>query len=175
MLLYSGRVKEVLTRLLVEHRVSGDRIVLPVSWLKVLMACLRPFNREKELDQSGDVFSAIERISGIKQRDKAGSFIGARMGRPEKAAQREMSPPVNVLFPVGEAGGSSRDLIAATRNGAKAVVELANRRCEGCGETTWMERCPKCGHPTKLIGVCESCGLETGTRETMHARDAEVG
>ena len=157
---YSGRVKEVLTRLLVEHRISGNGIMLPTSWLKVLIACLRPFNHEKELDRGGDIFSAIEKISGIKQRDKAGSFIGARMGRPEKAAQREMRPPVNVLFPVGEAGGSSRDLVSATRNGAKAVVELASRRCGDCGEITWVERCPKCGRPTKLMGVCESCGLE---------------
>ncbi len=161
---YEDKAKRILTSLLIEHKISDNRVYLPLAWFKVLVACLRPFN-DVSLDESLDVFSALEKISGIPQRDKAGSFIGARMGRPEKAAQREMSPPVNVLFPVGDAGGPSRDLIAAVKDSKKAVVELVSRRCRKCGEKTWKERCPICGEPTEIIGVCKKCGFEAAFSE----------
>ena len=158
MLPYDEKAKRVLTFLLIEHEVSEDEVKLPLSWFKVLLACLKPFSDQRL--EGDDIFSAIEKLSGIPQRDKAGSFIGARMGRPEKAAQREMSPPVNVLFPIAEAGGSSRDLMAAAREGKKVAVELAARKCERCNSITWRERCQGCGLPTKLIGYCAECGLE---------------
>lgn len=158
--------KQALTRILVEHIVSDRLIKIPLSWFKVLVACLRPFSDEKL--EGEDSIQAVERISGILQRDKAGSFIGARMGRPEKAAQREMSPPVNVLFPISDAGGSTRDIIAAAKNGRKVSVELSTRRCPECGEVTWREKCPQCGEFTEIIGACVECGLEVeygeGTR-----------
>lgn len=155
---YDERGKQVLTSLLIEHEVSEGEVKLPLSWFKILIACLKPFS-DKGLE-GDDVFSAVEKLSGIPQRDKAGSFIGARMGRPEKAAQREMRPPVNVLFPIAEAGGSSRDLMAAAREGKKVAVELATRKCEKCGVITWRERCHECGSSTKLIGYCVECRLE---------------
>lgn len=154
----SKRVKEILTRLLIEHRVHKDRVMLSLSWLKVLTALLRPFD-SKALE-GDDSVEAVGRLSGIPQRDKSGCFIGARMGRPEKAAQREMSPPVNLLFPVGVSGGASRDLVAAARDGAKPVVELVVRRCPSCGSKTWRHLCPECRVPTEIVGVCDSCGSE---------------
>ena len=154
----SDRAKETLTRLLIEHRVSRGRIVLPFTWLKALIALLRPFEGGRL--EGGDPVEAVERLSGIPQRDRAGSFVGARMGRPEKAAQREMSPPVNLLFPVGMSGGASRDLVAAAKNGGKPVVELVVRRCPSCGAKTWKNLCPECRVPTEIVGACESCGAE---------------
>jgi len=164
LLRYLEGVKEVLTRLLIEHRFSEEHILLPLRWFKVLVACLRPFHPEKEL-RKGDVLKSIEEISGIPQRDKAGSFIGARMGRPEKAAQREMSPPVNVLFPVGELDGSSRDILAAAKAGKKSVVDLVVRKCKECGQETWRDKCPRCGQPTEIRGFCASCGYEVAYAE----------
>jgi len=160
---YEEDSKRVLTKLLIEHRVSTDGIILPLSWFKAILACLKPFNGRKL--EGDSALEAVEKLSGIPQKDKAGSFVGARMGRPEKAAQREMSPPVNILFPIAEAGGSTRDLMAAAKVGRKIAVELASRKCEKCGEITWKERCPVCNLPTKLVGRCEECGLETGYLE----------
>jgi len=151
-------VKEILTKLLIEHRVSDDKLMIPIKWLKALLAILRPYDPRRL--EGEDVLEALEKLSGIPQRDKAGSFIGARMGRPEKAAQREMKPPVNVLFPVGELGGRSRNLLTAAKDSRKPVVELASRRCARCGFKTWMERCPECGSPTQIVGACKSCGAE---------------
>ena len=155
---YDEKAKQALTSILVEHEVRGDKILLSKNWFKVLVVCLRPFSDEKLPGR--DPLSAVESLSKIPQKDKAGSFIGARMGRPEKAAQREMSPPVNVLFPVADAGGPSRDLLAATKEGKKITVELVSRKCPRCGRWTWKERCPVCGEKTEIVGVCEKCGAE---------------
>jgi DNA polymerase II large subunit len=155
--------EQALTKILVEHVVSENHLRIPLPWFKVLLACLRPFSDGRL--EGDDPIQAVEALSGIPQRDKAGSFIGARMGRPEKAAQREMSPPVNVLFPIADAGGSMRDLIAAAKNGRKVSVELSARKCPECGETTWKERCPRCNALTEITGTCVNCGLEVGYGE----------
>ncbi len=157
------KAKQILTKILVEHLASNNSLRIPLTWFKMLLACLRPFSDGRL--EGNDPISAVERLSSIPQRDKAGSFIGARMGRPEKAAQREMSPPVNILFPIADAGGSMRDLIAAAKNGKKISVDLCTRKCPECGEITWRERCPYCGQATEIIGVCLECGLEANYQE----------
>ncbi|MEM0451831.1 MAG: DNA polymerase II large subunit [Nitrososphaerota archaeon] len=155
---YAQDVKNILTKLLIEHRLESGMIVIPKYWLKTLITILQPF---KKVDIVGEeTLSFLSKISNIEIRDKAGAFIGARMGRPEKAAQREMRPPVNVLFPVGIAGGPSRDLVSASNNYKKIVVELVRRRCPSCGVKTWRHRCSKCGVLTEIVGVCSSCNLE---------------
>lgn len=159
----SEKAKDILTSLLIEHRVELDKIILSSDWLKILIAIIRPFDDFKPI--SGDTLEALSRLSGIIIEDKAGTFIGARMGRPEKAAMREMSPPVNVLFPVGSSGGLSRDLINVLNNNEKIVVDLVKRRCLNCGRKTWAHKCPECRMPTKIIGECESCGSERGYDE----------
>jgi DNA polymerase II large subunit len=68
--------------------------------------------RLKPLD-GHSVLVAINKFSKIKLRDKAGTFIGARMGRPEKAKMRKMQPPPHVLFPLGEEGGRLRTFQSA--------------------------------------------------------------
>jgi len=154
----SEKAKEILTRILVEHRVKLDKIILSSDWLKALIVMLRPFTYAKLTGE--DILEALSKLSGIVIEDKAGTFIGARMGRPEKAAQREMSPPVNILFPIGSNGGPSRDLINALNNNEKIIVELVKRRCSSCGRKTWNHKCPECRIPTEIIGECESCGFE---------------
>ncbi|OQX20874.1 MAG: hypothetical protein BWK75_04425 [Candidatus Altiarchaeales archaeon A3] len=48
------------------------------------------------------------KISKVMIRKKAGTYIGTRMGRPEKAKERKMQPPVHCLFPIGKKGGRER-------------------------------------------------------------------
>ncbi|MEM1583562.1 MAG: DNA polymerase II large subunit [Nitrososphaerota archaeon] len=154
----SEKAKDILTRLLIEHRVELDKVVLSIDWLKTLMAILRPFDHVEPA--RGDILDILSKLSGIIIEDKAGTFIGARMGRPEKAAMREMSPPVNILFPAGSSGGPSRDLINVLNEDEKIVVELVRRRCPNCGKKTWIHKCPECRIPTDIIGECDSCGSE---------------
>ena len=52
----------------------------------------------------------LNSVSSVKLMDKVGFSIGARMGRPEKAEERKMRPPVQVLFPVGRLKGTERQI-----------------------------------------------------------------
>lgn len=58
--------------------------------------------------QEEDVLKIINTISPVKIKDKSGTFIGARMGRPEKAKMRKLTGSPHVLFPVGKEGGKMR-------------------------------------------------------------------
>lgn len=64
-----------------------------------------------------DAFSFIRTWTPVPIMDKSGVFIGARMGRPEKAKQRKMTGSPHCLFPVGEEGGRLRSFQAALRVG----------------------------------------------------------
>ncbi|PKP57040.1 MAG: DNA polymerase II large subunit, partial [Candidatus Altiarchaeales archaeon HGW-Altiarchaeales-1] len=50
----------------------------------------------------------VNKFSKVMIRKKAGTYIGTRMGRPEKAKERKMQPPVHCLFPIGKKGGRER-------------------------------------------------------------------
>ena len=60
--------------------------------------------------KTASVFEAFSMLAGVQVKDKAPTYVGGRMGRPEKAKRREMKPLVHVLFPVSLAGGTHRDL-----------------------------------------------------------------
>jgi len=79
------------------------------------------------------------------------------MGRPEKAKRREMKPPVHVLFPVGAAGGSQREIVDAAKLGP-TFVEIVRRKCPGCKVFTFRIKCPSCGCETILEKSCPRCG-----------------
>ncbi len=96
-------------------------------------------------------------MSGIKIKDKAPTFVGARMGRPEKAKRREMRPLVHVLFPVGLSGGSRRDLIKAGENGP-VFINIVKRKCPVCKTFTFKVRCNDCGVATLMETSCPRCG-----------------
>src|SRR5215213_5813928 len=55
-----------------------------------------------------DVSEYISITSGVEVRPKFASSVAVRVGRPEKAAERKMRPPVHVLFPIGSKGGATR-------------------------------------------------------------------
>ena len=61
---------------------------------------------EENKDKSG--LEIVNLLSSVKIRDKSGIFIGARMGRPEKAKLRKLTGSPQVLFPVGKEGGRMR-------------------------------------------------------------------
>jgi DNA polymerase II large subunit len=103
------------------------------------------------------VLEALNLLSGVQIKDKAPTYIGGRMGRPEKAKHREMKPLVHVLFPVGLKGGSHRDLMEAARQGP-VFVELAKRKCPNCKIYTLKIYCPDCNCETMQEKSCPRCG-----------------
>jgi DNA polymerase II large subunit len=116
------------------------------------------------------VLKAISTLSGVTVRDKFPTFVGARMGRPEKAKRREMKPLVHVLFPVGLAGGSHRDLVNASKKGP-VFIDLAKRKCPICKSYTLRVVCKECGCETQVEKSCPICGksLKEGSCSTCKA------
>ena len=151
--------KKVLETIGVPHKVSGSNVL--IEEYKPLFRVLGI----KDL-QSDNFYNAYERAQnsmelvnsfGIKVREKAHTYIGARMGRPEKAKERKMRPPVNVLFPVGQHGGRTRDVKKAAKNDT-IRVEVVRRECPECTEVTHLATCPKCKNATVIQKQCVSCG-----------------
>jgi DNA polymerase II large subunit len=96
-------------------------------------------------------------LSGVQIKDKAPTYVGGRMGRPEKAKHREMRPLVHVLFPVGLAGGSHRDFVEAGKKGP-TFVEVAKRKCPNCKTYMLRVKCATCGCDTVAENTCPRCG-----------------
>ncbi len=103
------------------------------------------------------VLKAVSLLSGVEVKDKAPTFVGARMGRPEKAKRREMKPLVHVLFPVSLAGGSHRDLLEAAKKGP-VFVEVVKRKCPACKTFSFKVKCNACGCETVVEKSCPRCG-----------------
>ncbi|MGC9346166.1 MAG: DNA polymerase II large subunit, partial [Candidatus Bathyarchaeales archaeon] len=110
-----------------------------------------------DFSSADSVLEAIRLLSRVSVREKAPALVGARMGRPEKAKRREMKPLVHVLFPVGLAGGSQRNVVEAAKR-ETVFVEVVKRKCPVCKTYTFRIKCPACGSETVLENFCPRCG-----------------
>ncbi len=99
----------------------------------------------------------VNKISRFKIRDKAGSFIGARMGRPEKAKPRKMEGSPNMLFPVGKEGGRMRSFNAAVEKGV-ITAEFKIYYCDHCKKEVVLPICEYCGRKARPVKYCSKCG-----------------
>ena len=184
-------IAEALERLLVEHTQSGETIRVP-EW-RLLVRSLgfavdgaesgsvdddgvaRPrLDRTwgpsdlspaaREWDDGESAIRAANEVAPFEIRERAPTRIGNRMGRPEKSESRDLSPAVHTLFPIGEAGGSQRDVGEAARGrdeqGRRGVVDVrvGDRVCPDCDAHTYRTTCPDCGAHTEPHYECEECG-----------------
>ncbi|MBS7643541.1 DNA polymerase II large subunit [Candidatus Bathyarchaeota archaeon] len=153
---FNQEIKDILERLCVPHKVSNNIMTID-SDAPTLAFSLRLDNPKLKVKSTRSTLEAVKELAGADIRCKVGTYIGARMGRPEKAKKREMSPPVHVLFPIGLAGGPHRDLAEAARKEV-IQVEIVRRRCPSCNNVTINLVCPHCGVETSLEKVCPNCG-----------------
>jgi len=167
-LTFDPEVKEILERLCVPHRVKDSKIMIEGDEAKTLLECLKPAVEHAFTPQKNGPRELIEDLSGIQIMDKAGTFIGARMGRPEKAKERVMKPLVHSLFPIGLYGGARRNLAEAANRFKTVTLELTHRTCASCGSETYLMRCPECGSRTEYSLTCPSCQRKLD-RETCPA------
>ncbi len=152
-------VKGILERLCLPHNTAENKITIESDEAFILGQCLGLDSPTTRVETSHSLFDAIRRLSGIIVRAKAATTIGARMGRPEKARRRVMRPRVHLLFPVGLAGGSQRDLNAAAHKGL-VYADMVRRRCPSCRKTTFRVKCPSCHVETRLVKTCPQCRTE---------------
>jgi DNA polymerase II large subunit len=151
-------VAQMLKLIFAPHTILDGKIVLEGEDACALGFCLGyGSSRTLEGASVGSVLEAVSLLSGVEVKEKAPTFVGARMGRPEKAKRREMKPLVHVLFPVSLAGGSHRDLVEAAKKGA-VFVEVAKRVCPQCKTYTFKVKCSVCGSETEAEKSCPRCG-----------------
>jgi len=141
--------KVLLEKILVPHTMQEGKVIISGETASALLLNLG-FDKEISATQTS-IFEHINALAGVVIRDKTGSWLDARMGRPEKAKRREMKPVVHVLFPVGFAGGSRRNLLDAEKKG-EALIDLENRRCPQCGTETFLFKCQSCASITESTG-----------------------
>ncbi len=100
----------------------------------------------------------INSISPVRLRDKSGYFIGARMGRPEKAKMRKLTGSPHVLFPIGEEGGRLRSF-QGTFEGSKITAEFPIFFCDECKKQTIFSICETCDKTAERRYHCKTCGI----------------
>ncbi len=99
----------------------------------------------------------INKLQEIKIRDKSGVFIGARMGRPEKAKMRKLTGSPHTLFPVGDQGGRLRCFQASLEEGT-VRAEFPTYFCKKCNKPRISPLCEFCGLETTKKYNCKICG-----------------
>ena len=152
------KAKEVLEKLGIEHQVEDGRVLIREDDRKVLEKLLSG-NSSKI---PGNGLDAINALSPIKIRAKAGRFVGARMGRPEKAERRLLVGKPHTLFPAGRTE-RMRNIVEAVRGGLRAEVSM--RVCPKCSRQSYYIWCERCGAATVQKKRCVKCGATTDADE----------
>jgi DNA polymerase II large subunit len=150
----------------VEHRFFQNRCYLEKDIALSLLANLgaRSISDLKERSlQLSQILSSEPKIKPVDLlnkvslgfiRDKCGTFIGARMGRPEKAKIRKLTSSPHTLFPVGDEGGKYRSIQSAMIKG-RISAQFSPHYCKGCRRESVFSVCEMCEKPTELLYYCK--------------------
>ena len=109
------------------------------------------------------ILDSISKLLNVSIKEKFSSSIAVRVGRPEKAADRKMKPPVHVLFPIGTNGGPTRDILKAMQK--PLYIEIANRLCANCKSPSISVCCQDCHSNTPIRIMCSTCRYEVNSEE----------
>ncbi len=151
-----------------EHSVTIENVVLDEMRGKSLLFNLGidindnieekvDFSVKKIKEIGGEkVLELVDGLCKFKIKDKSGTFIGARMGRPEKAKLRKLTGSPHVLFPVGKEGGRLRSVQAASDVGF-VKGEFPNYYCDKCKKESVYPKCEDCGEFGKKMVYCPTC------------------
>lgn len=158
--------KKILELLGIPHQVvNKESIILEGKEANIIASCF-DFRDQKGMESikldSGTVsgkngLEVVNFLCSVPLRDKAGTFIGARMGRPEKAKMRQMTGSPQVMFPVGEEGDRLRSFQSAMQAG-KVRSTFPLFYCSACSHQTVYPRCELCGKGCEVKYHCRFCG-----------------
>lgn len=153
---FDTKLKDILERLGIVHSIMQDQISLDDS---NQATSLRRLLGGPAVVESNNAIEFVNKTSGILVMPKFSSAIAVRVGRPEKAAERKMKPPVHVLFPIGAKGGSTRDILKACKEDS-FYTQIANRYCNSCRLPCIGTHCRVCGASAMLRNLCVVCREE---------------
>ncbi len=160
-------LKRTLELLGVEHKMISDIIIEDADALLGTLG-YQKLSAEKALSiaqENAENLITLSHLSDVVIRDAAGTFIGGRLGRPEKAKMREMDTNPNVIFPIGSSGGPSRNIMVAAEKGT-IEAEYGLFFCNRCKKESIYATCPMCGSETERFFYCRSC--MSRTKERVH-------
>ncbi len=157
--------KRVIELIGMPHLVTNNEyVVIEKEHARIFAECLALEEKSNEelrkiasSNKEKNALEVISLVSSVKMRDKSGVFIGARMGRPEKAKIRKLTGSPQVLFPVGEEGGRFRSFQGALEVG-KVKSNFPLFKCVKCNTDTIYQICENCGKKTKQTYYCRICG-----------------
>jgi len=168
---FTKEYKKMLESVGIPHKFSENRkkIILTDDPVPILAQ----LGSDTKIPKGKDTLAMLNSVSDVILRDKVGFSIGARMGRPEKAQERRMKPPVQSLFPVGRSKGSERR-IDEVANSVQYISTLdsfeLDRKCPDCEIETYKPNCPQCGALTTKIRKCPTCEQMTFELKCPHCR-----
>jgi DNA polymerase II large subunit len=145
--------------------VNKENVVLEEQEAKILGLSLN-FEDQESLEkrdyssletEKKDGLEFINSFCSVEIRDKAGTFVGARMGRPEKAKMRHMTGSPQVMFPVGEEGDRLRSFQSALKAG-KVTSTFPLFYCKKCTRSMVYPNCDECGEVCEKRYHCRFCG-----------------
>ncbi len=165
---YSKKLIDIFQKLLIPYSFKNGQIKIQHSLAYILFRILNSFT-ETDIDQVlkeikinppeklfSDTLNFLSQKVKFPFYPKGVTFIGARMGRPEKSKSRVLKPPVHILFPVGECGGRERSLNKAFIKGY-CKIKIKSNYCPSCKLVTPYNKCDFCGSPTLPARYCLKC------------------
>ena len=165
--------KKVLQDLCVPHRVENKKVTVDERYSEPMLDCMGILHDQNTLTAGPELegestLQAISKAAGYEVRARAMTRVGTRMGRPEKAKERELQPKLHCIFPVGDDAKAGKEINAAISllggldkygnesPSIKAVV--ANRVCPGCHKKTYRNWCRDCQQHTVYTPVPNNFG-----------------
>ena len=148
LVLKNNERKKLLEKAVIPHYVSPDKLYIVIEDYLPLLKTFEGIDL-KELRKSDLTgFELVNKFSKLEIKEKLTRYIGARMGRPEKAQERKMKGSPQVLFPVGQEGGKMRNLVEVSQ----LVTEVSEFTCPEHGSSIFPY-CLRCGKHLKFPKV----------------------
>jgi DNA polymerase II large subunit len=168
------KIKSVLELINVPHKLKDQKIVIDKDYAQSLIFSLGLASEDGNIKNPNEMpvyegdnaLQILNSISPIKI-PKRSTFIGARVGRPEKAKERLMKPAPNILFPVPVSGGKEHNLSKAYAIENKKLgnysfnVQIARYVCSSCKRSLDSQYCYDCGKRADIQRICPKCGKIT--------------
>jgi len=168
LLKHDKSVKKILEDIYIPHKLTDEGILIEdENAIGILFAFGFLPNKswpQEELSEDKKPLEILNQLSAVKIKDKSGIYVGARLGRPEKAKQRKMTGRPHILFPVSTQGGRMRSLNEAMEKGY-VESEFPVFKCDECNTRNILPKCEKCGKRLEPLRFCVKCKKET-TKET---------
>ncbi|MBI5884488.1 DNA polymerase II large subunit, partial [archaeon] len=164
---FNEKLKGLLELIGLEHELNDGRIVIGRDYAFSLLktfGLLESGGHLAKIDGKKTALENINELSSFIIRDKSGTWVGSRMGRPEQAKPRKMIGDPHVLFPIGNYGGATRSINKAMNKDEKSMkkglieVELALFYCRKCKALREQPKCSVCNERAEVIKVCNKCG-----------------